>query len=321
MNSAPDTEENLEITPGLGSLNGLKSVGSEDDQSKEIKHLKDILVAGSKNKELTVLQEITPHSATIYRENLNAKSSHKINFHLDELVSEPAGVNCKRTDSRVLFQVLTLKLNFDINKLIIEHHQSKFTSFKERFLINVKDLLGMKLENTVMTIDAKAFYKSMKSMQQTQNSSACQQIRSKWTQEIDLLPSSRDTDSQSLPCTRVKLTLHDEREAQELLQVLESSSLIKTVLDRGLNKAYLFEEISNVSTLDLFKFYPILVDPLLCRAAQLASLELTRQFLNVGGDQYIDKDLSMDDVKDFIRCLAGLQSTFETEMLKRAGSK
>ena len=71
-----------------------------------------------------------------------------------------------------------------------------------------------------------------------------------------------------------------------------------------------------MSTSDLFKFYPILVDPLLCRAAQLASLELTRQFLNVGDDQYIDKDLSMDDVRDFIRCLAGLQSTFQTDMLK-----
>ena len=138
-----------------------------------------------------------------------------MNFHLEELVFEPAGVNCKCTDSHVSFQVLTLKLNFDINKLVIEHHQSIFTSFKERFLINVKDLLGMKLQNTVMTIDAKAFYKSMKSMQQTQNSSASQQIRSKWTQEIDLLPSSRDTDSQFLPCIRVKLTLHDEREAQE----------------------------------------------------------------------------------------------------------
>ena len=33
VNSAPDTEENLEITPGLGSLNCLKSIGSEDDQS------------------------------------------------------------------------------------------------------------------------------------------------------------------------------------------------------------------------------------------------------------------------------------------------
>ena len=158
-----------------------------------------------------VLQEITPHSATIYGENLDTKSSHKMSFHLDELVSEPAGVNCKLTDSRVSFQVVTLKLNFDINKLIIGHHQSKFDSFKERFLINVKDLLGMKLESTVVTIDAKAFYKSMQSIQQTQNSSAGQQIRSKWSQEIDLLPSSRDTDSQSLPHIWLKLTLHDKR--------------------------------------------------------------------------------------------------------------
>ena len=127
MTSAPDTEENLEITLGLGSPNCLTSVGSEGDQSKEIERLKNILAAGSKNKELMALQEITPHSATIYRENLDTKSSHKINFHLDGLVSKPAKVNCKCTDSLVWFQFLTLKLNFDINKLIVEHHQSKFT--------------------------------------------------------------------------------------------------------------------------------------------------------------------------------------------------
>ena len=63
VNSALDTEENLEITPGLGSLNGWKSVGSKDDQSKEIERLKDILVAGSKNKELTVFTgDNTPFS-------------------------------------------------------------------------------------------------------------------------------------------------------------------------------------------------------------------------------------------------------------------
>ena len=251
MTTAPDTEENLEITPGLGSLNGLTSVGSEDDQSKEIQPLKNTLAAGSKNKELMVLQEKTPHSATIYGENLDTKSSHKMSFHLDELVSEPGGVNCKLTDSRVSFQVVTMKLNFDINKLIIGHHQSKFTSFNKRFLINVKDLLGMKLESTVVTIDAKAFYKSMQSIQQTQNSSAGQQIRSKWTQEIDLLPSSRDTDSQSLPRIWLKLTYMTKG---KLLQALESSSLIKTVLDHGLNEAYLLEKISNVLTSDLFNF-------------------------------------------------------------------
>ena len=106
-----------------------------------------------------------------------------MNFYLDELLSEQAGVNCKCADSCVFFQVLNLKLNFDINKLTIEHHQSKFTSFKERFTINVKDLLGMKLESTVMTTDAKALNKSMKSIQQTQNSSAGQQIRSKSTKK------------------------------------------------------------------------------------------------------------------------------------------
>ena len=71
VTSASDTEGNLEITPGLGSLNGLASVGSEDDQSKKkIERLKHFLAAWSKSKELTVLQEITSHSATIYRETL-----------------------------------------------------------------------------------------------------------------------------------------------------------------------------------------------------------------------------------------------------------
>ena len=85
----------------------------------------------------------------------------------------------------------------------------------------------MKLGSTVMTIDTKAFYKSMKSIQQTQNSSAGQQIRSKWTQEIDLLLSSLDTDSQSLPRIRVKLTLHDEMEVQEFYKLLHHPRWLK----------------------------------------------------------------------------------------------
>ena len=104
----------------------------------------------------------------------------------------------------------------------------------------------------------------------------------------------------------------------KLLQALEPSSLIKTVLDHGLNEAYLLEKISNVSTSDLFKFYLILVDPLLCLAAQLASLELTRQVLNTD-DQY--EDLSIDNVKDLSGVLQDYSLTFETEMLKRARSK
>ena len=56
------------------------------------------------------------------------------------------------------------------------------------------------------------------------------------------------------------------------------------------------EKIDNISSPDIISFYPLVSDSLLCRAAQLVSLELlTESFLNV----------------DNVKSVSALQVTFE----------
>ena len=95
-----------------------------------------------------------------------------MNFHLDEVNAEPVGVARKRTDSRVSFQILTMKLKLDLNKLTFEYHQSKEASIKEKFAVSFQDLLGMKLESDTIIIDAQALSKANRITQQGQNSSS-----------------------------------------------------------------------------------------------------------------------------------------------------
>ena len=93
---------------------------SEKDESEEIERLKNILLMGSKNQNLMTLTEITAQSAAKYKEAISQKTTKKMNFHLDKVSDEPVGVARKRTDSRVSFQILTLNLKLDLNKLTIE---------------------------------------------------------------------------------------------------------------------------------------------------------------------------------------------------------
>ena len=118
-----DTEEqNFSVIP-LPSNDAV----SEKDESEEIERLKNILLMGSKNQNLMTLTEITAQSAAKYKEAISQKTTKKMNFHLDEVSDEPVGVARKRTDSRVSFQILTLKLKLDLNKLTFEYHQSKLS--------------------------------------------------------------------------------------------------------------------------------------------------------------------------------------------------
>ena len=304
--SDSDTEEqNFSVIP-LPSNDTV----SEKNESEEIERLKNILLMGSKNQNLMTLTEITAQSAAKYKEAISQKTTEKMNFHLDEVSAEPVGVARKRTDSRVSFQILTLKLKLDLNKLTFEYHQSKAASIKEKFAVSFQDLLGMKLESDTIIIDAQTLSKANRITQQGQNSSSLS--RQKWSDEVDLLPSHDPESSQHI---RIKLKLHDSKDVHLLSQSLKVSSILQTVLDRGLKDSYSMEKIDNISSPDIINFYPLVSDPLLCRAAQLVSLELTESFLNV------EKQLTMEDVRNHVKSVSALQVTFERLITDRHKSR
>ena len=65
------------------------------------------------------------------------------------------------------------------------------------------------------------------------------------------------------------------------------------------------EKIDNISSPDIINFYPLVSDPLLCRAAQLVSLS----------------QLTMEDVRNHVKSVSALQVTFERLVTDRYKSR
>ena len=136
-----------------------------------------------------------------YSESLKAKSYGKTNFHLD--ISCPQiGFEKLRTESRVSFQTLTVKLQFDSNRIVFNYQESKKSVLKQKYSIHLHDILGLKTEENSIIIDARKLCRSERHAKQ--NSSMLSEDKLSWTEEVEVLPSNTGS------CyVRVSGDLHD----------------------------------------------------------------------------------------------------------------
>ena len=151
--NSDNTHENLKLTPTPAK----KALLTDYDKT-EIEELRQLLIEGSKNKQLmrTCQVHVTKELARdFYSESLKAKSYGKTNFHLDSISCPQIGFEKLRTESRVSFQTLTLKPQFDSNRIVFNYQESKKSVLKQKYSIHLHDILGLKTEENSIIIDAR----------------------------------------------------------------------------------------------------------------------------------------------------------------------
>ena len=100
------------------------------------------------------------------------------------------------------------------------------------------------------------------------------------------------------------------------VKLFEFSPVMTTVLARGIQRKYDIDKVTNVSSADFPKFFPVFVDPLLSYAAFLAAIEIQREFME-DNNTFHSKDDEINKIKEFVRRISALQCVFEQKLTQR----
>ena len=278
-----------------------------DEMKEEVNVLKQIFVQESKNEKLGSVLEISKLAAQEYADKLSTtkKAGLKTGYNLNSLKIGTQGISISRKDSRVSYEILTLKVNIDSHRLSVEHQESKTARKRKKFVIDFQDLLGMKMENSPssLILDCKTFTTSEKNLTE-------ESIRAKWMNETKCLPSNKES------FHRVCLCFNAVSDISLFVKLFEFSPVMTTVLARGIQRKYDIDKVTNVSSADFPKFFPVFVDPLLSYAAFLAAIEIQREFME-DNNTFHSKDDEINKIKEFVRKISASQCVFEQKLTQR----
>ena len=119
------------------------------------------VLEGSRKKISMSLTEIDNEFAAKYKLK-TAKTNVKSKFHLDDREADSVELKINRTDQRASHQAITVDFKTDMNKVICEFQCDKSSQLKECFVVNFQNLLGMKVESNILTLDTAVICKSSK---------------------------------------------------------------------------------------------------------------------------------------------------------------
>ena len=157
-----------------------------------------------------------------------AKTNVKSKFHLDDIEADSVELKTNRTDQRVSHQLITIDFKTDINKVICECQCDKSSQLKERCVDNFQNLLGMKAESNILTLDTAVICISSKRTVHRHEVGL-----PKWSEETTLLP-SRGRGERTSDNVILTLKLHRPRDMESLKIVLSSCSILKVVYSQGI---------------------------------------------------------------------------------------
>ena len=244
--------------------------GSEAD----IQSLSDDLYEyASHNFSNTVVPiQVTKQSAKKFKENSFAASRSSISFHLQSV--EAKFVSWKRTDPRVSKEVFKCKiLPSAISSCFSIQRTKSDARLSQRMIIPFSDILGLEVSDDSVVMDVTEIptmeRKIFSSTQQHKTTGqASDKSKGKWTGEIT------STEAVSSPPYRVHVSKHSVNDptAIQLKEVLGKIPSLKEASAIGLCDVY--PRTSSCVESNPEERYPIVKDPTLVRAAQLACLRL-----------------------------------------------
>ena len=255
----------------------------------EVRMLRDnILKFAKDNFSTATVTILTKDYANEFKEVSSPLSS--IDFHLQFI--EATFASWSRSDPRVSKEILKVKVLPSSSSSCFSFQSTKPEADESiRFLIGFSDVLGLEITEASIVLDVKSLPKMERKVRRhsaTQNSTieadVSQKSSSKWTEQC-ILASDK-------PPYRITVGLMRQREPKfsQLKELLLKIPPLKRAADRGLQATY--PPSSHVHG-NPEERYPVLKDPTLVRAGQLACLDLLTTLPPQNKTEYVVKMYSL----------------------------
>ena len=239
-------------------------IGSSKEQDK----LKMKLINSAKEKfSDQKVQTTSREECALYAETRSCHPTSK-SVHIKQLVC-CSTVECwKRADNRVSKELMTAKFNFGVEEITVEHHPAT-GGLKKKVVASIAQVMGAQVSLTEITFDLAGSPKLFNKLPER---------GSIWKESHLQKASDKLTDSgngSSVPvehhdCHRVQIHLADNKR-EDIGSLLEHNASLKRAIERGLCSNYpQFQMLEENPA----KYFPIVKDPTLVKAAQNALLEI-----------------------------------------------
>ena len=319
-----NAHENLGVTPNVVGAGDILSKPADAITIKEINDLAAEMFEFVANDQDAACQEISWESARKYLEEKKDKLYTKKSGHLESItIGQPVpetncicpipSVSFKRTDQRVSYQTLDMKVNSGSCEILFNWKESKSCVNKHKLKVSYDDIFGINFDkvNKKLVLDVKDITteKFIGSMSQDRSNKV-----SEYSSKVRFLPDVKLSQKIQITCQ-----FHSSKDSQLVFDAIHSSSILLKAVNRGILDNYCDINLSNVSLDNLSNYYPVITDPVLVRSSQLCAKQIFEQALyeTVDGKRTLRQEINEETLKDVVKKTASLQVKFEQLMKSR----
>ena len=275
---------------------------------KEINDLAAEMFEFVANDQDAACQEISWESARKYLEEKKDKLYTKKSGHLESItIGQPVpetncicpipSVSFKRTDQRVSYQTLDMKVNSGSCEILFNWKESKSCVNKHKLKVSYDDIFGINFDkvNKKLVLDVKDITteKFIGSMSQDRSNKV-----SEYSSKVRFLPDVKLSQKIQITCQ-----FHSSKDSQLVFDAIHSSSILLKAVNRGILDNYCDVNLSNVSLDNLSNYYPVITDPVLVRSSQLCAKQIFEQALyeTVDGKRTLSQEINEETLKDVVK--------------------
>ena len=251
------------------------------------------------NSHNTVITQVTKESASKFRENSFPPSN--LSFHLQSV--ETNFVSWKRTDARVSKEVFKCKiLPGAVSRCFSIQSTKSEASQSNRMIIPFSDILGLEVKEDSIVMDVGVLPKMEKRVSSSKTvDESCHTSKGKWKEE---------TVSDQVNCEPpyricVKKQRFNDPSTIQLNKIFAEISSLKLATENGLRDSY--PRTPPCAETNPEEKYPVIKDPTLVRAGQLACLRLFQCLP------------SQDQTEFVIKMYSSMEERFNSLLRKRIG--
>ena len=271
-----NAHENLGMTPNVVGAGDILNKPADAITIKEINDLAAEMFEFVANDQDAACQEISWESARKYLEEKKDKLYTKKSGHLESItIGQPVpeancicpipSVSFKRTDQRVSYQTLDMKVNSGSCEILFNWKESKSCVNKHKLKVSYDDIFGINFDkvNKKLVLDVKDITteRFIGSMSQDRSNKV-----SEYSSKVRFLPDVKPSQKIQITCQ-----FHSSKDSQLVFDAIHSSSILLKAVNRGILDNYCDINLSNVSLDNLSNYYPVITDPVLVRSSQLCA--------------------------------------------------
>lgn len=261
----------------------------------------DLLKFVQDNFHNTVITQVTKESASKFRENSVPASN--LSFHLQSV--ETNFVSWKRTDARVSKEVFKCKiLPSAVSRCFGIQSTKGEASQSNRMITPFSDILGLEVKEDSIVMDVGVLPKMEQRVSSSKTAGEiCHTSKGKWKEETVSVSDQANSKPPYRIC--VKKQRFNDPSTIQLKKIFAEISSLKPATENALQDSY--PTTSPCAETNPEEKYPVIKDPTLVRAGQLASLRLLQCLP------------SQDQTEFLIKMYSSMEERFNSLLRKRIG--